>query len=128
MRIAILVAMLVLAGPATGALAGPQEPGMDPKLSFSLAGIGGRSCGFWLENSPQKAAGDNWLLGFLTGANFKSAALKSAGLKHVGKSTDAAGVLAEVEAQCRTEPSKALADAAILAYVNIMTREARESR
>ncbi len=80
-------------------------------------GIGLSSCATWLDEPGTRHSGDNWVLGFWTGMNVQ------ANLK-VGETTDARGILGEVEVRCRQRPSGALATAAKQTWLD-MRKEGR---
>jgi len=67
-------------------------------------GSGLSSCASWLNSHDARGEGDGWILGFWSGANV-------AAWKSVGSTTDAHGVIGEVELVCRKQPSLLLATA-----------------
>ncbi|WP_341022311.1 hypothetical protein [Brevundimonas diminuta] len=74
-----------------------------PQGAMVLGGMD--SCATWLSSPANKSAGHHWILGFWSGKNME-AALAGGDVGRVGKTTDGAGIVAEVELYCRTQPSR----------------------
>jgi hypothetical protein len=99
-RPVIRLAMLtILTGLGT---AGAKEP-----AEVMTAGFGAQSsCASWSSDDSQ---GSIWLLGYWSGRNVE-------GQKAVGSTTDADGILEEVRAICKAEPSRPMIDAVAKVY------------
>jgi hypothetical protein len=95
-RLTLCAAFLALAAAA------PEDNG---KIIVMGRGLG--SCASWLK-APEDfhSEGNQWILGFVTGAN-----AIWGGNVQAGKQTDVEGVLGEVELICKADPSRNLADA-----------------
>jgi hypothetical protein len=84
------------------------------KLSVDIAGVGSKTCGYWLSGQDHKLEGTVWIYGFWSGLNYVAAASQ----QDQSKATSAA-MLAAVEKLCRREPSRVLASAAWSAYIDL---------
>jgi hypothetical protein len=82
--------------------------------SINLAGIGSRTCSYWLSGQEHKSEGMVWIYGFWSGLNYVAAASQQDQSKASG-----AAMIAAVEAACRREPSRILATAAWSAYIDL---------
>lgn len=71
------------------------------------------TCKTWLTSSESRAAGNEWVLGYWTGQN-----VRNVRDHEVGRTSDASGILNEVQSLCRANPGEPLASAAGRAYVN----------
>lgn len=106
MLIRILLPMLL----STAAAAAAERT---EKLSVDLAGVGSRTCAYWLSNQVNKSEGTVWIYGFWSGLNYVAAASQQDQSK-----ASSAAMIAAVEKECRREPSGVLAAAAWSAYVD----------
>ena len=77
--------------------------GQDLSGTTLVMGIGQRSCAYWRESPAKIEDGKNWIRGFWTGLNYMNDANHS-----VGKQTDPAGILAEIDKECDAKPSAQL--------------------
>ena len=102
-----LYLVILLGAPAT-AHAETTEP------TIRIMGLGAGSCATWLQNPTTKIRGEEWVLGFLSGANVYSSKAGHSGM--VSHSTDPAGLIAEVKKFCDREPSNSLLNAAGSVY------------
>jgi hypothetical protein len=84
------------------------------KLSVDLAGVGSKTCAYWLSGQSQKSEGTVWIYGFWSGLNYVAAASD----QDQSKATSAA-MIAAVEDACRRDPSQILASAAWSAYIEL---------
>jgi hypothetical protein len=84
------------------------------EISVNLAGVGGRTCAFWLSSQEHKSEGRVWIYGFWSGLNYVAAASE----QNQSKATSDAMVSA-VEQACRRYPSRVLAAAAWSAYLDL---------
>jgi len=107
-----VIAMLARAALCFGALLALPAAAQQPTVE--AFGMGISSCATWLSDLNSKRSGDNWALGMWTGLNV-------AGNLRVGLSTDARGVLGEIEVRCRRQPSKPLATATHQAWIDMLT-------
>ena len=106
---AFLLILLSAAVPAAGAA---QDA--DRLAAVTLAGIGGKSCAYWLSSQGHQSEGSVWLYGFWSGLNYVAAASEQDQSK---AGSDA--MLAAVEKLCRREPSRVLASAAWSIYIDL---------
>lgn len=83
-------------------------------FSVNLAGIGGRTCSYWLSGPGRESEGTIWIYGFWSGLNYVAAASEQDQSKATG-----AAMVAAVERLCRREPSRILASAAWSAYIEL---------
>ena len=83
-------------------------------LAVNLAGIGSKSCGYWLSGQAHKSEGTVWIFGFWSGLNYVAVASD----QNQSKAKDDA-MIAAVERLCRQEPSRVLAEAAWSAYIEL---------
>ena len=83
------------------------------EASINLAGIGSRSCSYWLSGRDHKLEGTVWIYGFWSGLNYVAASSQQDQPKLNG-----AAIIAAVEAVCREKPSQILAAAAWTAYID----------
>jgi len=83
------------------------------EASIKLAGIGSRTCSYWLSNQNHKLEGTVWIYGFWSGLNYVAVSSQQDQPK-----TDSAAMAAAVEAACRAQPSRILATAAWAAYID----------
>jgi hypothetical protein len=83
------------------------------EASIKLAGIGSRTCSYWLSNQNHKLEGTVWIYGFWSGLNYVAVSSQQDQPK-----TDSAAMIAAVEAACRAQPSRILATAAWAAYID----------
>src|SRR5579863_4031651 len=100
--IVLLTAFAVTAGAA-----------LAEEVSVNLAGIGSRTCSYWLSSRDHKLEGAVWIYGFWSGLNYVAAASQQEQSK-----TNGPAVVAAVEAACRDKPSEILAAAAWSAYID----------
>ncbi len=84
------------------------------KLSVNLAGVGSKTCAYWLSSKGHKSEGAVWISGFWSGLNYVAAASEQDQSKATG-----AAMIAAVENLCRREPSRVLASAAWSAYIDL---------
>src|SRR5947207_8472756 len=96
---------------STSAIAAEQPA---DKLSVNLAGIGGRTCAYWLSSQAHKSEGTIWIYGFWSGLNYVAAA---SGQDQ--PQANSAAMIDAVEKLCRREPSRVLGTAAWSAYIGI---------
>jgi hypothetical protein len=66
-----------------------------------LVGAGQMSCGDWIAHSPNHKDMATWVLGYWSGLN-------TALTRKVGYTTDANGILGEVNKECAAHPSERL--------------------
>ncbi len=83
------------------------------EVSVDLAGIGSRTCSYWLSSRDHKLEGTVWIYGFWSGLNYVAAASQQEQSK-----TNGPAMIAAVEAACRDKPSEILAAAAWSAYID----------
>jgi hypothetical protein len=83
------------------------------EVSVNLAGIGSRTCSYWLSSRDHKLEGTVWIYGFWSGLNYVAAASQQEQPK-----TNGPAMIAAVEAVCRDKPSEILAAAAWSAYID----------
>ena len=83
------------------------------EASIKLAGIGSRTCSYWLSNQDHRLEGTVWIYGFWSGLNYVAVSSQQDQPK-----TDSAAMVAAVEAACRAQPSRILATAAWAAYID----------
>jgi hypothetical protein len=84
------------------------------KLSVNLAGIGTKTCAYWLSSQEHKSEGTIWIYGFWSGLNYVAAASQ----QDQSKATSNA-MIAAVETVCKREPSRILGAAAWSAYIDL---------
>jgi hypothetical protein len=84
------------------------------KLSVDLAGIGSRTCAYWLSGQGHESEGTVWIYGFWSGLNYVAAASEQEQSKATGHA-----MVAAVQKLCRREPSRILASAAWAAYIDL---------
>ena len=80
--------------------------------SVNLAGVGGRSCSYWMSSRERKLEGTVWIYGFWTGLNYVAVSSEQ---NQSGLNEDA--MVAAVERTCRRQPSQVLGVAAWVAYL-----------
>jgi hypothetical protein len=68
------------------------------------------SCAKWLSSRLDETIGTQWLLGFMSGANYTGTPT------NVGHGTDGAGLIALAKRQCKADPSLALDTVATKIY------------
>ncbi|QWG22501.1 hypothetical protein KMZ93_21440 [Bradyrhizobium sediminis] len=83
------------------------------EASVDLAGIGGRTCAYWLSSRDHRQEGTVWIYGFWSGLNYVAASSQ----QDQSKASDAT-MIATVEAACKGKPSRILATAAWSAYID----------
>jgi len=83
------------------------------EVSVNLAGIGSRTCSYWLSSRDHKLEGTVWIYGFWSGLNYVAAASQQEQPK-----TNGPAMIAAVEVACRDKPSEILAAAAWSAYID----------
>ena len=103
--------LLILLSAAVPAAAAAQDA---DQLAVNLAGIGGKSCAYWLSSQGHQSEGAVWLYGFWSGLNYVAAASEQDQSK-----AGSTAMIAAVEKLCRHEPSRALASAAWSAYLDL---------
>jgi hypothetical protein len=81
---------------------------------WSPGSSGGTSCATWLSNPVQEAAGAEWILGFVTGANAYNDRYH-----YVGRTTDSAGLIAEVRLACQAAPADTVQAVTFRVYVRL---------
>ncbi len=84
------------------------------RLSVNLAGIGGKTCAYWLSGPTHKSEGTVWIYGFWSGLNYVAAASEQD-----QSNASSAALVAAVEKLCSREPSRVLASAAWSAYIDL---------
>jgi hypothetical protein len=94
--------------------AAAEAAGGTNKLSVNLAGVGARTCAYWLSDKDRKSEGTVWIYGFWSSLNYVAAASEQ---KQSQASSGA--MIAAVEKLCRREPSRVLAAAAWSAYIDL---------
>jgi hypothetical protein len=102
--------VILLSTAAAGAIA---ADGAD-QIAVNLAGIGMKSCAYWLSGPSHTSEGSVWIYGFWSGLNYVAAASEQGQSKATG-----AEMIATVEKLCRREPSRVLASAAWSAYIDL---------
>ena len=85
---------------------------------FNAFGIGTASCATWSHEPLIDAAVEGWILGYWTGLNVGGRT------NRVGQSTDAKGIVGEVQRECSQRPSIPLWQAAYNVYARLL-REGR---
>jgi hypothetical protein len=108
----ILLMMLLSTTAANGAAAATAES--EDKLSIRLAGVGSKTCAYWLSSDGRKSEGTIWIYGFWSGLNYVAAASQ----QEQSKATSAS-MIAAVEKACMLDPSRVLAAAAWSAYLDL---------
>ena len=112
-----LLSLVALSGGAlsANALSDKVLPGqaMAEEAPVNLAGIGSRTCAYWLSNRVRRLEGTVWIYGFWSGLNFVAVSSR----QQQSQAGDAA-MIAAVEASCKGKPSQALAAAAWSAYID----------
>ncbi|MGO8908144.1 MAG: hypothetical protein ACLQDM_02270 [Bradyrhizobium sp.] len=101
------VIALLLAFAVTASTAAAEE------ASINLAGIGSRTCSYWLSSRDHRLEGTVWIYGFWSGLNYVAASSQQDQPK-----TNGAAMIAAVEAACRGKPSQILAEAVWAAYID----------
>jgi hypothetical protein len=84
------------------------------KPSINLAGVGTRTCAYWLSDDSHRSEGAVWIYGFWSGLNYVAAASEQDQSK-----ASSAAMIAAVEKACRRDPSRVLAAAAWSAYIDL---------
>jgi len=84
------------------------------EISVNLAGVGGRTCAFWLSSPNHRSEGAVWIYGFWSGLNYVAAASE----QNQSKATSDA-LISAVERTCRSHPSRVLATVAWSAYIDL---------
>ena len=84
------------------------------KLPINLAGVGTRTCAYWLSDDTHRSEGAVWIYGFWSGLNYVAAASQ----QDQSKATSNA-MIAAVETVCKREPSRILAAVAWSAYIDL---------
>jgi hypothetical protein len=102
--------VILLSTAATAAIAA----GGADQVAVNLAGIGMKPCAYWLSGPSHTSEGTVWIYGFWSGLNYVAAASEQDQSKATG-----AEMIATVERLCRREPSRVLASAAWLAYIDL---------
>jgi hypothetical protein len=110
MRI-LLIILLSIAAAKNGTAASAES---GEKLSVDLAGVGAKTCAYWLSSRGHKSEGAVWIYGFWSGLNYVAAASQQDQSKANGDA-----MIAAVEVLCRREPSRILAAAAWSAYIDL---------
>jgi hypothetical protein len=85
--------------------------------SINLAGIGSKTCSYWLSSQDRKLEGTVWIYGFWSGLNYVAVSSQQAQSAVTG-----AAIIGAVEAACRREPSRVLATAVWSAYIGLNAR------
>ncbi len=88
----------------------------EDSISVKLAGIGSKTCSYWLSSQDRKLEGTVWIYGFSSGLNYVAASSGQEQLSAI------AAMIAAVEATCRREPSRVLASATWSAYIDLNKR------
>ena len=96
---------------STSAAAGSEST---VKRSVNLAGVGSRTCAFWLSSQNHKSEGTVWIYGFWSGLNYVAAASE----QNQSKATIDT-MISAVEQACRSYPSRVLAAAAWSTYLDL---------
>jgi hypothetical protein len=107
----MLIRILLLILLSTAAAAASEET---TRLSINLAGVGTRTCAYWLSDNGHKSEGTVWIYGFWSGLNYVAAASEQDQSK-----ASSAAMIAAVEKACRRDPSRVLAAAAWSAYIDL---------
>jgi hypothetical protein len=102
-----LLSLVVLSGNTLSGNAVAEE------APVNLAGIGGRTCTYWLSSRDRRLEGSVWIYGFWSGLNYVAVSSR----QQQSRADDAA-MIAAVEANCKRQPSQALAAAAWSAYLD----------
>ena len=102
---AVLVAFMILVAPFR-----LHAQSSDMNTLIRSYGLAGSSCATWLSSPTSVYGGSQWIFGFWSGLNQQT--VFDGGQGSVGKSTDQAGIVAEVKKVCSEEPSSQLQDAA----------------
>jgi hypothetical protein len=84
------------------------------RFSVNLAGIGGKTCAYWLSGQAHQSEGTVWIYGFWSGLNYVAAASEQD-----QSNAGSTAMVAAVEKLCRREPSQVLASAAWSAYIDL---------
>jgi hypothetical protein len=103
-----LVTLLSTAVPAAAATEDADD------VAVNLAGIGSKSCAYWLSGQSHQSEGSVWIYGFWSGLNYVAAASE----QNQSKATSIE-MIAAVEKLCRRQPSRILAAAAWSAYLDL---------
>jgi hypothetical protein len=98
-----LTLVLSTAAPATG---------RTEDISVDLAGIGSKTCAYWLSSPVHKSEGAVWIYGFWSGLNYVAAASEQDQSR-----ASSAEMIAAVETACNRQLSHILASAAWSAYI-----------
>jgi hypothetical protein len=106
-RISLVILLSTAAGGAIAADGADQ-------IAVNLAGIGMKSCAYWLSGPSHTSEGSVWIYGFWSGLNYVAAASEQGQSKATG-----AEMIATVEKLCRHEPSRVLASAVWSAYIDL---------
>jgi hypothetical protein len=112
MLVRILLVILLSTVTAKHAAAAANEK--KDKLSVNLAGMGTKTCAYWLSSQEHKSEGAVWIYGFWSGLNYVAAASQ----QDQSKATSNA-MIAAVETVCKREPSRILGAAAWSAYIDL---------
>jgi hypothetical protein len=110
-----ITAAFILVSAAAHAQPAPAPP--HTALGFGLGST--VSCASWLSNPVTLDRGRSWILGLWSGLNAVNSFVLPAGAGEVGHSTDAFGIVSEVEVVCRAAPSLLLGAAAEQVYVRL---------
>jgi hypothetical protein len=84
------------------------------KLSVDLAGVGNKTCAYWLSGQSHKSEGTVWIYGFWSGLNYVAAASQQDQSR-----ASSSAMIAAVETACKRDPSRILASAAWSAYIDL---------
>jgi hypothetical protein len=103
-RTALIFLLSILAARAEGA---------SDDASVNLAGIGTKSCSYWLAGRAHRSEGAVWIYGFWSGLNYVAVASEQ-------KQSNATSseMIAAVEKLCRRDPTDLLASAVWSAYID----------
>jgi len=89
-----------------------SRPASAAEVSVNLAGVGGRSCSYWMSSRERKLEGTVWIYGFWSGLNYVAVSSEQSQSR---LKEDA--MVAAVEKTCRQQPSQVLGVAAWVAYL-----------
>jgi hypothetical protein len=110
MRILLVILLSTVTAKHTAAAAIESED----KLSVNLAGVGTKTCAYWLSSQQHKSEGVVWIYGFWSGLNYVAAASQQDQSKATSNAT-----IAAVETVCKREPSRILAAVVWSAYIDL---------
>jgi len=105
MKTALIALVLFVAG-GTGVV------GADPVM---IAGIGAKTCAYWISTPASKAEGEKWALGFWSGLNYVAAVTKQQNQLII----DPDRMLAEIGKMCTERPNQSLADSVWITFLTL---------